>query len=497
MEKMSGGPSTGQPENSMEVDAEGSEEDTNGSDESSDSSDDEGSAFSVEEESEEEVPVDCDAGKAVEGGGQKEKVKRKVYLPGLPIKDDEVLVHDPSSYVMLHEANAGIPCLSFDVIRDDLGDERSDYPQTAYIVTGTQADRKNRNNITVIKMSNLTKTLKSKEEDDDDSDSSSSSEEENEGVSSKEPIMYSSSISHFGCVNRIRCSTHNDTVYAAVWSETGRVSIWDMKKHIKAVENPSSMKVRSLKKKSKRKPPTNTEYEGPVFTFTGHTTEGFAIDWSKTTSGILATGDCRNNVHIWKPQESTWHVDLRPLKGHSASVEDLQWSPTESNVLASCSVDKSLKIWDIRSPTRQSMLTLNDAHTSDVNVISWNNKEPLIISGGDDGYLHVWDLRDFKSDSAIATFKYHTGAISTVEWHPTDSSVFASGGEDDQIALWDLAVERDVEDDEEEIKEVPPQLLFIHLGQKAVKELHWHPQIPGAIISTAENGFNIFKTISV
>lgn len=39
-----------------------------------------------------------------------------------------------------------------------------------------------------------------------------------------------------------------------------------------------------------------------------------------------------------------------------------------------------------------------------------------------------------------------------MEWSPDDSSVFASGGDDDQIAIWDLAVERDTNNDQEDIK---------------------------------------------
>lgn len=42
------------------------------------------------------------------------------------------------------------------------------------------------------------------------------------------------------------------------------------------------------------------------------------------------------------------------------------------------------------------MLTIADAHDSDINVINWNKKEPLIVSGGDDGKLMIWDLRQFK-----------------------------------------------------------------------------------------------------
>lgn len=48
----------------------------------------------------------------------------KVYLPGQPLAEGEVLEADPSVYVMLHNLDVRLPFLSFDVIEDKLGDER-------------------------------------------------------------------------------------------------------------------------------------------------------------------------------------------------------------------------------------------------------------------------------------------------------------------------------------------------------------------------------------
>lgn len=348
-----------------------------------------------------------------------------------------------------------------------------------------------------MKMSNLKRTSKEKKTRNDDSDSSEDEDDDDDENDTNKPKMDCALIKHQGCINRIRTTRIQDAIFAASWSELGRVNIWNISEQIQAVNDPDIL--RSYEKECRG------DHVKSAFTFSGHQQEGYAIDWSPIATGVLATGDCRRDIHVWQPAEGgIWKVDQRPLVGHIDSVEDLQWSPNEPSVLASCSVDKSIRIWDSRAtPSKACMLTCENVHQSDINVISWNRNEPMIASGGDDGFLHVWDLRQFQTKTPIASFKHHTDHVTTVEWHPTDSTVLASGGADNQIAIWDLAVEKDVETtvtsstNDDEIDNLPPQLLFIHQGQTDIKELHWHPQLPGVIMSTAHSGFNIFKTISV
>lgn len=419
----------------------------------------------------------------------------EVYLPNSkPLADDEELVCDETAYIMLHQASTGAPCLSFDLIKDKMGNRES-FPMSSYIVAGTQASASHINNVIVMKMGNLHRTSKEPKENEDsdlESDIEDSDDEDEELTEDKKPVMSCALINHVGCVNRIRATEMNNQTFAGTWSETGKVFIFNITEQMKAVDDPDLLKTYENTSQS--------DLAKPVFVFRGHRQEGFGIDWSPTEPGVLATGDCNKDIHIWKPtDDGSWVVNQVPLIGHQSSVEDIQWSPNEKNVLASCSVDKSIRIWDTRaSPNSACMLTCDNSHDSDVNVISWNKTEPFIASGGDDGILKIWDLRHFQSKSPIATFKHHTNHITTVEWNPNESTVLASGGDDDQIALWDLSVERDDNDNSDPaLRDLPPQLLFIHQGQKEIKELHWHPQLAGVIFSTAHSGFNVFKTISV
>jgi ribosome assembly protein RRB1 len=192
---------------------------------------------------------------------------------------------------------------------------------------------------------------------------------------------------------------------------------------------------------------------------------------------------------------ATWSVDTAPFAGHRGSVEDIQWSPSEATVFISSSTDRAFKVWDTRS--KAPMITV-EAHSDDINVISWSRAQTyLLATGCDDGSFKVWDLRAAREGKALANFTYHKGPITSVDWAPHDESVLCVSSADNQVTVWDLSVEADEEPaagaGAADLSAYPPQLLFIHQGQQNVKEIHHHPHIPGVIVSTAEDGFNVFK----
>ena len=137
--------------------------------------------------------------------------------------------------------------------------------------------------------------------------------------------------------------------------------------------------------------------------------------------------------------------------------------------------------------------------SSSISVLQFSRDGTLLAIGTDEGSITLLETASFECLLRLQD----DSSITSIEWHPTEDSIFAASGADDQVTLWDLAVEQDdeetgaMDDTPEGGRAVPPQLLFVHQGQKDVKEVHWHPQIPGTVISTALDGFNVFKTISV
>jgi ribosome assembly protein RRB1 len=421
------------------------------------------------------------------------------------LKEGETLDYDNDAYEMLHRSKVEWPCLSvvfllkenslISAVKDfylpnDKRKMTSDkYPYNTYIIAGSQTNEKN-GYFYFMKWYNMRKT---KYDDDPEKGEDDEDDDEDDKIN---PFMKYEKIKVNGNINRVK-SMKNSSI-CALWNDSPSVDIIDCEELFKNIEYKEEIRVEEDSNNNKsKKIKKDLKYKKIFKKSLPQKYEGFAIDWNNINPFVLASGGYDKKVSIFKPKdENVSDIILYGdyLTGHSESVEDIQWSPNEENVLASCGIDKSIRFWDIRENTKNSPKIIKDAHNSDVNVISWNTiRNHLLASGGDDNTFKVWDLRFF-NEPPITEIKWHTGPINALMWDPFDESQLAVCSEDNRLSIWDFSVEPDEKKLFDNFNnEIPQQLVFLHQGQINVKDVKFHPIFKNMLISSAENGLNLFR----
>ena len=374
---------------------------------------------------------------------------------------DTQLEMDETAYKMHHALTPEWPSLTLDIMPDrhlgNVNSIRTRFPHTVTLVVGSQADDVKKNKLNVLRMSDLCRIPGSsnnnnkekterelddemlgeewkhhdeneneKNSDNDDDDESNSEDEEEQETELLDPILEHYSFPHpNGGINRVRICPHNTDI-VGVWGDNGHVSLYDVGGAVDTLDRSSlgstkSTSANAMKEDGKQQQQQLQQVrkmrKDPFFVYSGHSTEGYAIDWSHVTPGQLATADCDGNIHIWNvthpilPNDivakygdsgkgksslsSPWcnsSFDIKPTySAHgenidNPSVEDIQWSPTEATVLASAECGGYVRIYDTRCPNKAMISNKVNESGDDVNVISWNRLVGnLLASGGDDG----------------------------------------------------------------------------------------------------------------
>mmetsp|Transcript_117391 Transcript_117391/g.204424 ORF Transcript_117391/g.204424 Transcript_117391/m.204424 type:complete len:528 (-) Transcript_117391:449-2032(-) len=425
-------------------------------------------------------------------------------------KEGEKLILDRRAYDMRHVLNVEWPCMSFDILVDTQGFNRTKYPLACMIVTGSQAENPRDCQVIMKKINHMCRTRHDKDdddsssdEDDDEEDLLSEEEDDGEEDDDEDPVIFTKECSHHGAVQRVRAMQQQPGIVAC-WGEDGNVRAYDLRDYYKQLADPKGFIMDQAKdpkaaaaKQAKKKHFFET-------TQAQHACDGFALQWSPKVEGLLASGDCNGKINVFKRDSTGTSYVATPLTGHTESVEDLQWSPQQENVLASCGVDGTVRLWDIRDTNAPEKLKWQ-ADVVDINVISWNtcnDARQFMATGSDSGVFKLWDLRMVKraDPTPISEFSFHQSPITSIEWSAINSSLIAVAS-GDMVTLWDLSVERDEEEQDDqpcqpEDDKVPPQLMFVHQGVEEAKEIHWHPQLPGMLIVTDLNGFQFFKPVN-
>ena len=430
---------------------------------------------------------------------------KEAWTPSMGMSPSDVLSHDPSAYKMFHTITPTWPSLTFSIVSDENGCNRSRFPHDMTVIVGDQAGEAEKCGVTVMRMRNLCETYKKSDDSDDDPDAMDESDDDDddqdEDKRDVDPDLDAIRVNHAGTVNRLRimpsdpssqAATGKKTIIATM-SESKTANIWDLTDHCSALSSDASGSRQNLSARS------------PVYVHDLGGFEGYALDWSVKNRGVLATGDCGGNITVFNPsQGGSWATETG-WKCQS-SVEDLQWSPTESTVFASCDCSGKVSIFDVRSKPNP-MISCAISST-DVNVISWSEiVTNLLASGDDNGNFSVYDLRKFSptaSPSPLARFSSSRDPITSVDWHPTDESMVLVST-DNSVCVYDLSVESEIgavagaaaaEGDDKNTKGnsdvVPPQMLFMHCGGKMFKDAQWHKQITSAVVATSQTGIDVF-----
>lgn len=434
---------------------------------------------------------------------------------GNALSADQKLDFSNRAYDSFFQLRTEYPCLSFDVIHDSEGSSRTKYPLTMYFVCGSQADERNKNQLYILKVSNICRTKHDVESDEDSDEDNligdagdSEDDDDAEEVNGGEPLVDFRTIKHAGTANRVRCSTHQKQL-CAVWSDVGHVQVFSLAHDYAALAdfaNWSAEQARQFNKKDKSAA-NPLKYCTPAST---HKTEGYGIDWSTVEPEVFASGDCGGDLFVWKPTEDgRWSSVASSTSGKNRnSIEEIKWSPIQSSVLLCGRAGGMVEVWDTRDMRRCQLTWRADAQ--DINVCDWNRAKQashLLVTGADSGIVAVWDLRRAKEaePQPIQKLLWHKKRITSVEFSLLNESVLAVTGDDNQCTLWDLSLERDASEEQQvvgelferkDLVELPDQLMFQHQGLEHPKEVHWHNQVPGMVVTTDFNGLHLFKPMN-
>lgn len=280
--------------------------------------------------------------------------------------------------------------------------------------------------------------------------------------SERQRIEVETKINHHGEVNRARMMPQKTNIVATK-TILGEVHIFDYHKHPMVPENDEVK---------------------PEMKLTGHTKEGYGLSWNPNLEGVLLSGSDDTNILIWDlNKKSSVGSQFDKFSEHESVVEDVAWNRQDQFIFGSVGDDKKLKVWDTRQSKSVSSV---DAHTEEAICLDFSYYNPnMILTGSCDKTVAMWDRR--KPESALHLFKQHSEEVNCVKYHPHHENLFASASTDRRAIVWDVSMIGS-EQSEEEKKDGPPEMMFMHGGHTAkITDLSWNPNERNTIASVAED----------
>lgn len=149
------------------------------------------------------------------------------------------------------------------------------------------------------------------------------------------------------------------------------------------------------------------------------------------TGDNLATGDAIGKIYQTDVETGKIMSSNAP---HNSRVGSLHW---QENLLVSGSRDKSVKLFDLRQNLLTPVFTFV-GHYQEICGLKLSPDGSMIASGGNDNQLLLWDLRKMR---LLGSLGEHEAAVKALTWCPTRRSVLISGAgtADRKLRIFDTA----------------------------------------------------------
>ncbi|KNE61000.1 hypothetical protein AMAG_06761 [Allomyces macrogynus ATCC 38327] len=202
---------------------------------------------------------------------------------------------------------------------------------------------------------------------------------------------------------------------------------------------------------------------------------------------VIATKTVSGEVHLFdrtkfplqpNPNNMTAQPTVR-LMGHNDEGYGLSWSNLKAGHLLSSASDGLICHWDVGGITKsQSIMDpyrIYRGHSSAVGDVAWNKRhDSLFASGGDDRRLLIWDTRSPSADKPSHAVDAHSAEINCLDFHVADEHLLLTGSNDRTVMLWDL-------------RNLKRKLHTFEAHTHDVVQVAWHPHVPHVFASASSD----------
>eukprot|EP00796_Vickermania_ingenoplastis_P005402 gene5402-3889_t len=133
---------------------------------------------------------------------------------------------------------------------------------------------------------------------------------------------------------------------------------------------------------------------------------------------------------------NVWDINrTQPLQRFSwgdDTVTCCRYNKIETNIIACCMTDRGICLYDTRTQSAHSKVVMELCCSS----ISWNPLDPnVFVTGCDDCHCYLFDIR--LPGRPRNVFQGNIAPVTSVDFSPT-GAMFAAGGQDSTVRMWDL-----------------------------------------------------------